>query len=49
MIRFVLEKADESDAFRRSSTGSMKLRRFPYRVYYRMLADELRILAIYHG
>lgn len=49
VIRFVLEKAHSSEAFRRKSTGSMKIRRFPYRVYYRIMPDELRIRAVYHS
>lgn len=49
VIRFVLEKAGTSAAFGRKDIGSMKVRRFPYRVHYRVLGDELRILAIYHS
>lgn len=49
VIHFILERADTSEAFRRQKTGSMKIRRFPYRVYFRILPDELRIRAVYHS
>ena len=49
VIRFVLAKAHSSEAFRRKSTGSIKIRRFPYRVHFRILPDERRIRAVYHS
>ncbi|MBK9276394.1 MAG: type II toxin-antitoxin system RelE/ParE family toxin [Flavobacteriales bacterium] len=49
VIRFVLERAHAHEGSRHGGTGSMKVRRFPYRVYYRILPDELRIRAVYHG
>lgn len=49
VIRFVLEKAQASEAFRRKGTGSVKVARFPYRVFYRTMPDELRIRAVYHS
>lgn len=49
VIRFINEKARSSAAFRRKRTGSVKVRRFPFRVYYRIKEDELRIRAVYHS
>jgi hypothetical protein len=48
VIDHVRDKAITSEAFRRRKTGSMKVRRFPYRVYFRILPEELRIRAVYH-
>jgi toxin ParE1/3/4 len=49
VIQFLQEQATSSEAFRRKGTGSMKVRRFPYRVHYRIKVDELWIKAVYHG
>lgn len=49
VLRFVVDQSDSNKAFRQRSTGSVKIRRFPYRVYYRIMADELRIRAVYHS
>lgn len=48
-LHFILDRASKSASYRKSGSGSEKVERFPYRVYFKIVGKELRIRAIYHS
>ena len=48
-LEHILQRLATSRSYRRIGSGSEKVERFPYRVYYKVVGDELWIRAVYHS
>lgn len=48
-LKYIVQHLTTSPEYRKVGSGSEKVERFPYRVYFKVVNDELWIRAVYHS